>query len=218
LEFGISEINAGECNWAISEAYSNTDTVVAGRVLLSKQCFAFDCYQIDYVAHRAAKRSKENQPPDEEASTSSKDFARKQSIEVRFEDIERIDSADETIILTLARAPTCFLRCSGFRRAVCVTNDITGGALSICFHLGAAGQGQVSFAEAVELALMHAPRLEELFREAGRGTERLPSTPIRIKRQIQDPESSFKRRRITVSCDDFCDPGAVVDCLTFHVS
>jgi len=206
LEFGISELNAGDCNWTVSTASSSTETVLAGRVLFSRQCFAFDLHYVDQIARKAAEQGQKNQSLDEDASVIAKDFAFKRSLEVRFENIVRIDSDGELFTLTVTQPPTCFFRPPGLGKVVSLTEDATGGALSICFHLAPAGEGQVTFAEATELALMHAPRLEELFQNLTFGSEKSPVTPIRIKRAAPQPGSSVKRRR---TCTNFRTGNAV---------
>lgn len=207
LEFGISEINAGECSWAVGKASSTTETVLAGRVLFSKRCFAFDCHEVDHVARWAAR----SQPPGEDAASicCAKDFAFKQSLEVRFEDIERVDSDGENFMLTFAGAATCFLRRSGFGKVASVSGDVTGGARSICFRVAPASEGQVSFAEAAELALAHAPHLQELFQQPPAVAEPSPTTPTRAKRPGHEPDSCVKRQRLAISAADLWAPGAV---------
>lgn len=210
LEFGISELSAGECSWAAGDASSSTETLLAGRVLFSRQCFAFDLHEVDHVARRAAEQTKQSQPPDEDEAIRAKDFARKHSLEVPFEDIESIDSAGEVFTLTLERAPSCFFKSPGAGHAL-ATEDVTGGARSIRYRVAAAAEGQVTFAEAKELALRHAPRLEELFRELPAGAEPSPVTPQQGAKRAERPApgSSVKRRRTLGDSAGFAALGAV---------
>lgn len=144
----------------------------------------------------------------------------KHSIQVKFDDIDRIETANGAITLILSKAPQCYVKPLGEPRIVNMetTRDITGGAKRITFITGtpqaldstrwvrSSDSGAISFSEVQRLVTHTSPRLAALF--AG-----LPppvasvgeaATPKRKRKKISDDvvegSSSTKQARRGSSC------------------
>ena len=70
------------------------------------------------------------------------ELAAKHSIQVKFQDIDRIDVVGNEVTLVLSKAPTCYVKPEGEMAIVHmeVAKDITGGAKSLKFTTGTSGQ------------------------------------------------------------------------------
>lgn len=135
------------------------------------------------------------------------ELAAKHSIQVKFEDIERIETAGDRVTLVLSRKPQCYVKPEGEPRTVTmeVSKDITGGAKTLSFIAGhgsfseeslrreslrrrAPDSKTISFTEIQQTVMEHSPRLAALFAGLPPPAPQVPATPSRKKKRSNDDE------------------------------
>mmetsp|Transcript_70854 Transcript_70854/g.125129 ORF Transcript_70854/g.125129 Transcript_70854/m.125129 type:complete len:571 (-) Transcript_70854:200-1912(-) len=213
------------------------EVLVVGKVLFGRQRFAFEVQELDNspaAVRKLLQKQKdleENrfgpssfglgyggmEEPSQQPKKGGLDFfelcqarelAAKHSLQVKFQDIERIESAGDKITFFLSQALQCYVKPAGEPRIVNmeVVKDITGGARSITFQASGALPAQnspdssktLSFAQVRQMVSDFSPRLEALFR--GELPPSAPvATPLRKRSGEEVPGSSTKKPRVDAS-------------------
>eukprot|EP00931_Biecheleriopsis_adriatica_P006889 TRINITY_DN108232_c0_g1_i1.p1 TRINITY_DN108232_c0_g1~~TRINITY_DN108232_c0_g1_i1.p1 ORF type:complete len:593 (-),score=123.22 TRINITY_DN108232_c0_g1_i1:181-1959(-) len=131
------------------------------------------------------------------------ELAAKHSIQVKFEDIDRIEKAGDRVTLVLSKKPQCYVKPEGEPRTVNmeVSKDITGGAKTITFIPGAGlfseeslrrhvrDSKAINFTEIQQTVMDRSPRLAALFAGLPPPTPQAPATPSRKKKRSDEDGS-----------------------------
>ncbi|OLQ10528.1 hypothetical protein AK812_SmicGene5719 [Symbiodinium microadriaticum] len=185
------------------------ETMLVGKALFGRQRFAFEVQEVNRTP-AAVRKLLDKAKAMEELSifdvVRAGELAAKHSIQVKFQDIDRIDIVGNEVTLNLSKAPACYVKPEGEMAIVNmeVAKDITGGAKSLKFTTGTSGQESflrmkgknaetVSFPEVRRLVSQCSPRMDALFR--GLPPPRPVAAPSR-KRKTSDAAVAEKKPRI----------------------
>ena len=199
-----------------------------GKVLFGRQRLAFEVQEIDN-RHAAVKRilKKEQELDEARFGRSEFDFGRKDgekgltlfdalkasqlaakySIQVKWQDIEKVEIQGDEVTLNLTKAPQCYVKPEGEMPIVNmdVSKDITGGARCIKFRSADASAENVravekhtrfNFSKVRPMVAQHSPRMDALFR--GQAPPQPVPTPAR-KRKNPDESGAGKKQRVDAS-------------------
>lgn len=143
------------------------EVLLSGKVLFGRRRFAFEVQVLDRNPEAVRKLLKKAQQIEEERfgprdfgqrdfdkkvsldwfdAYRAQEYAAKHSIQVKFEDIERVEVAGEEVTLVLSKVPQCYVKPEGETAIVNMecTKDITGGARCIKFKSPEAQEEQAS--------------------------------------------------------------------------
>ncbi|CAJ1437959.1 unnamed protein product [Effrenium voratum] len=222
------------CFGGAAKPVPKKEVLLLGKVLFGRQRFAFELQEVNHspaAVRKILDKAKEMQNArfgcwsDDEGSQAKElsifdvvradELTAKHSIQVKFQDIERIDVAGSAVTLSLSKAPQCYVKPEGEMSIVQmeVAKDITGGARSITFTAGPGEQGErllrqksdtASFSEVQRLISAFSPRMDALFRGVA---PRPVATPAR-KRKNSEPAGAEKKPRadLTVLLKDIAAP------------
>lgn len=137
------------------------------------------------------------------------ELAAKHSLQVKFQDIDRIDQAGDRVTLVLSQAMQCYIKPEGEPSTVTMEvakSDITRGSKTLTFTLGQASSStfstrdlskSVSFAQVRQMLSEQSPRLEALLK--GQTPPDPVATPVRKRSNQDGPGSSVKKPRVDAS-------------------
>ncbi|CAK9087043.1 unnamed protein product [Durusdinium trenchii] len=210
------------------------EIVLLGKVLFGRQRFAFEVQELNRRpadVRRILKKAKEMEearfgPLDDfgfgearEAKEKTDEVAwmdvwkaeeltAKHSIQVKFQDIERVDVIDDEVTLILSKGPQCYVKPEGEMAIVNmeVAKDITGGARSIKFKTtdSTAQQEQLCFRSSKELMSFskvrhmvseHSSHMDALFR----GQVPVKPVPTPSRKRKADDAGAVKKPRMDPS-------------------
>lgn len=210
------------------------EVLLLGKVLFGRQRFAFEVQVLDHTPAAVKKILKKAREIEEDrfgpsdfsdfgfgkpASPESRslswldvwkagELTAKHSIQVKFQDIERIEVLGDEVSLILSKAPHCYVKPEGEMNIVNmeVAKDITGGARCIKFKTTDAQPQSCqrprqnvqieSFSTVRRMVSTHSPRMDALFR--GQEPPKPVATPAR-KRKTVDEDGSSKKPRVDPS-------------------
>lgn len=226
---GAGGLAAFPCIQGSSKPMPKKETMLVGKALFGRQRFAFEVQEVNRTPAAVRKlldkakamederfgpcdffgERDENKPKQELSIfdvVRAGELAAKHSIQVKFQDIDRIDIVGNEVTLNLSKAPACYVKPEGEMAIVNmeVAKDITGGAKSLKFTTGTSGQESflrmkgknaetVSFPEVRRLVSQCSPRMDALFR--GLPPPRPVAAPSR-KRKTSDAAVAEKKPRI----------------------
>jgi len=231
LNFGFPPFHAAPPKNAAGQR-SRYETTLLGKVLFGRSRLAFEVQEIDYDT-RAIKKlvAKEKEAEQERFGFhdfcqdrdcpewlemfKARELAAKHSVQIKFEDIVRIDSAGNAITLHLSSTPTCYLKPAGeaSRGNLEVGKDITGSAKTIVFFVGPASAAEgldnagsmdhKAFPHVQEMLMQQSPRLAALFQGLPAPEPEVAATPKGKKRAVADSDGpifgSSQKRKIGVA-------------------
>jgi len=215
------------------------EVILLGKVLFGRQRFAFEVQELDRrpaAVRRILKRAEDI----DEARFGPSDFgfghgnsgdqgqrglswldawkacnlAEKHSIQVKFQDIEKVDVCGSEVTLVLSKAPQCYVKPEGEPAIVNmeVAKDITGGARSIKFRStdvlpdGFEKHTRLEFSKVRPMVAKQSPRMDALFR--GEVPAQPVPTPARKRKSNPDESGIGKKQRADPSkvSDDISAP------------
>lgn len=221
--FSVVDLRAGRKSWAAgssgqpvhlrgehgspSKSIARREITLHGKVLFGLSRFAFELQDFDNDTSNVAKLLKNNGR--EYADTYfgvllAKQFAALSSIQVKFEDIEGVERAGNTITLRLRVPPSCYQKPAGKSSTgnLQVAKDLTHGAKMLQFTIGPPNVGltrdnrtetkQLEFAQVQSMVMAHSPHLQALFMGQPSPVIPDPVTPQK-KRKSEAPASISKR-------------------------
>jgi len=171
------------------------EVILLGKVLFGRGRIAFEVQEVDYhpseIKKLIAKEKEIEQErfggygcddfhqdrecPDWMQMSKAKGLAPKHSLQIKFDDIDRIDVAGGSITLHLSSTPACYIKPAGESSSIKnmeVGKDITGGAKTFIFFTdvppptptrGGSGSTEVAFPKVQEMLMGQSSRLAALF-------------------------------------------------------
>ena len=219
--------------WIVDGSHLRFEEILLlGKVLFGRQRFAFEVQELNRRppdVRRILKKAKEmeearfgplddfgsfGEPKEANADAEvswrdvwkAEDLTAKHSIQVKFQDIDRVDVIGDEVTLILSKVPQCYVKPEGEMAIVNmeVAKDITGGARSIKFKTTSDPTAQqeqacfrrsnkelMSFSRVRRMVSEHSPHMDALFR--GQVPVKAVATPSR-KRKAEDSGAVKKQR------------------------